>query len=276
VRAAAALARLERRAVRASTPHSGGAMAWRVWGRGRPLVLLHGASGSWAHWIRNIPSLARRMRVYAADMPGFGDSDMPAAPHTADALADAVAEAIERLVPAPAPLDLAGFSFGGIIGGLVAARLGARLQTLVLIGAGGLGVPPPRPRPLVRLDGAMTAQQAAHAHRENLGRLMFGNPRRVDDLAVLVQAENLRRARFKSGTIPTSSILRDALPAVRARVRGTWGGRDAFVGPHLSAYRDTLAAVAPEATFRVIEGAGHWVIYEAAAKVNAALRDDLL
>ncbi len=269
------MARLEARAARASTPLVAGAMTWRVWGRGRPLVLLHGASGSWAHWIRNIPALARRARVYGADMPGFGDSDMPAPPHTADALADAVAAGIERLVPPPATLDLAGFSFGGIIGGLVAARLGPRLETLVLIGAGGLGVSPPPLPPLVRFDGAMTAQEAARAHRENLGRLMFGDPARVDDLAVLVQTENLRRARFKSGTIPTSSILRDTLPAVRARVRGIWGGRDAFVGPHLRSYRDTLVAAAPGAEFRVIEGAGHWVIYEAAAKVNAAVREAL-
>ena len=60
--------------------------------------------------------------------------------------------------------------------------------------------------PLVRLDGAMTTRQAAHAQRENLGRLMFGDPHRVDDLAVLVQAENLRRARFKSDIFPMVTI----------------------------------------------------------------------
>lgn len=269
------LARLEARASRETTPHAAGAMAWRVWGKGRPVVLLHGASGSWAHWIRNIPALAGRARVYAADMPGFGDSDLPALPHTADTLAAAVADGIERLVPPPAALDLAGFSFGGIIGGLVAARLGARLESLVLIGAGGLGVSPPPLPALVRIDGAMTAREAARAQRENLGRLMFGDAARVDKLAVRVQAENLRRARFKSGTIPTSSVLREALPTVRARVWGIWGSRDAFVGPHLRAYRETLAAAAPAARFRVIEGAGHWVIYEAAAKVNAVLREAL-
>jgi pimeloyl-ACP methyl ester carboxylesterase len=245
---------------------------WRLWGAGRPLVLLHGASGSWTHWIRNIPDLAARARVHAADMPGFGDSDLPAGAHTADALADILADAVESLVPPPAPLDLAGFSFGGIIGGLVAARLGARVGTLVLIGSGGLGLPPAPLPPLARIDGAMSEAERAAAHRDNLGRLMFADPARVDDLAVLLQTDNLRRARFKSGASPVSSVLRDALPGVRARVCGIWGARDAFVGPHLAGYRQTLVAAAPGAQFRAIEGAGHWVIYEAAAEINAALR----
>src|SRR3546814_6277896 len=45
-----------------------GQMVWRLWGEGPPLVLLHGGSGSWTHWFRNIPALARRYRVIAADL----------------------------------------------------------------------------------------------------------------------------------------------------------------------------------------------------------------
>ena len=25
-----------------------------MWGEGRPLVLLHGGTGSWMHWVRNV------------------------------------------------------------------------------------------------------------------------------------------------------------------------------------------------------------------------------
>lgn len=244
-------------------------MVWRSWGHGPPLVLLHGASGSWTHWIRNVLPLARERRVLAADMPGYGDSDAPPEPHTADGLADLVAAGIDAVLPSPAEFDIAGFSFGGIIGGLVAVRLGRRVRNLVLLGAGGLGVPPAPIPPLLRLAPGMTEADERRVHRENLKIVMIGDPDAVDDLAVSLQINNIRRARFKSGTIPVSDVLRQALPKIPARIAGIWGSRDAFGG--IDERRAVLAAVQPDLPFRVIDGAGHWTPYEAAAEVNAAL-----
>lgn len=201
------VSRIESLGTREVTPCAGGSMVWRVWGRGQPLVLLHGASGSWTHWIRNVVPLADQFRVLAPDMPGFGDSTAAPASHTADALADLVAHALDAIVPGPEPFDLAGFSFGGIIAGLVAARVGARVRTLILLGAGGLALPKAPMPPLLRVEAGMTTGELAHVHRENLRALMIGNPDRADDLAVFVQMENIRRARFKSGTIPESDTL---------------------------------------------------------------------
>ncbi|MEG2631610.1 MAG: alpha/beta hydrolase, partial [Comamonas sp.] len=52
---------LQARARRVTTPIAeGGQMVWHVWGEGAgglPLVLLHGGSGSWTHWVRNIEAL---------------------------------------------------------------------------------------------------------------------------------------------------------------------------------------------------------------------------
>ncbi len=48
------VSRLEALATRSITPVGSGSMVWRSWGQGPALVLLHGASGSWTHWIRNI------------------------------------------------------------------------------------------------------------------------------------------------------------------------------------------------------------------------------
>src|SRR2546430_17050034 len=126
---AAFVSRMESFGTRAVIPCEAGAMVWRIWGEGPPLVLLHGASGSWTHWIRNILPLAARFRVLVPDMPGFGDSDAPPEPHTADGLADLLAASLDVMLPPPARFDLAGFSFGGIIGSLVAARLVHRRAT---------------------------------------------------------------------------------------------------------------------------------------------------
>ena len=263
--------RIESLATRIVTQVAGGAMVWRAWGQGRPLVLLHGASGSWTHWIRNVLPLAQRFRVLAPDMPGYGDSDAPPEPHTADALADLVAAGIDQVLPSPTRFQLAGFSFGAIIGGLVAARLGARVRTLVVLGPGGLGLDPAPPRTLLRLEPGMDAQAVRRVHRENLRVLMLACPESADDLAVTLQIDNVGRARFKSGTIPVSDVLRRALPAVRAHLVGIWGGRDAFTGHHLAESRQVLAEADPTLEARVIETAGHWVNYEAASEVNALL-----
>jgi pimeloyl-ACP methyl ester carboxylesterase len=262
---------VEARARRTVTPVASGAMVWRVWGAGPPLVLLHGASGSWTHWIRNVLPLAEHFRVLAPDMPGYGESDAPPEPHTADALADLVAAGIDRMLPAPAVLDVAGFSFGAIIGGLVAARLGSRVRTLVLLGPGGLGLTPAPPRALLRLEPGMGPEAIRHVHRENLRTLMLADPESADELAVTLQIDNVRRARFKSGTIPVSDVLARALPAIRAHLAGIWGGRDAFTSHHLAESRRVLAAADPRFAMRVVEGAGHWINYEAAEEVNALL-----
>ena len=265
----AQIARIEAAAARAVAPVASGAMVWRVWGAGPPLVLLHGASGSWTHWIRNVVPLAARYRVLAPDMPGYGDSDAPPEPHTAGRMADLVAAGIRWMLPPPAVFDLAGFSFGAIIGGLVAARLGARVRTLVLLGPGGLGLEPAPPRTLLRLEPGMGPEAIRHVHRENLRTLMLADPESADELAVTLQIDNVRRARFKSGTIPVSDVLLRALPAVRAHLAGLWGGRDAFTSHHQAEIRAVLATADPRIETRVIGPAGHWVSYEAAREVNA-------
>jgi pimeloyl-ACP methyl ester carboxylesterase len=273
--AAAIVSQIESLGTRAITPCAAGPMVWRIWGEGSPLVLLHGASGSWTHWIRNVLPLAARFRVLVPDMPGFGDSDAPLEPHTADGLAGLVASGLDAILPRPAELDVAGFSFGGIIGGLVAARLPRRIRTLVLLGTGGLALGRTTTRPLLRIQSGMAPEEIRHVYRENLRTLMIASPDKVDDLAVFLQIENLRRTRFRSGDIPESDVLLKALPTIQARITSICGSLDAFTGPHLADCRRILASAQPDLDFRVIEGAGHWTPYEAADQVNAILSDML-
>ena len=87
------------------------------WGQSEPcVVLLHGGYGSWAHWIRVIPKLQAYATVIAPDMPGFGQSDSPPEPQSAESVARPLAEAIRQQV-GDRTLILAGFSFGGAIAG---------------------------------------------------------------------------------------------------------------------------------------------------------------
>lgn len=257
------------------TPCGRGTMVWRSWGSGPPVLLLHGGTGSWLHWMRNIEPLAAHFRVLVPDLPGYGDSDDPADLNSLDALVDAVVAGLERLAPPPAVLQMVGFSFGGIVGGLAAARMGTQVRTLVLSGTGGMATPYEPLPPLLRVPPGAEADAVMAAHRENLGRLMFGDPHRVDPLAVHVHVENLRKSRFRTGAIPRSDRLLQVLPSIRARLGAIWGERDAFAVPYVERRREILSAVQPGLDFRVIEGAGHWAVYEAANRVNADLLEML-
>jgi pimeloyl-ACP methyl ester carboxylesterase len=271
---AALVARIAAAAARTATPFDGGRMVWRRWGAGPPVVLLHGASGSWTHWIRNVDALAATFSLLVPDLPGFGDSDTLPEPHTAERLAEAVAAGLAAVCPAPAPLDLVGFSFGSIVAGLTAARLGARVRRLVLIGPGGMAFRSEvGARVLARVEPGMGEAEVREVHRQNLRALMLGRPEAADDLAVHLQIDNVRRARFRSGTIPMSDVLLRAMPAVRARITAMFGERDAFAVPYLDERRQTLGRFQPDLDFRVVEGAGHWVIYEAPDAVHRALRE---
>ena len=64
------------RAIRLTTPCGDGDMVWHMWGERQagalPLVMLHGGSGSWTHWIRNIDALvAAGYQIWLPDLPGL-------------------------------------------------------------------------------------------------------------------------------------------------------------------------------------------------------------
>ncbi len=253
------------------TSFDGGHMEWRVWGHGSPLVLLHGGHGSWTHWIRNVLPLAGRYRVIAPDLPGYGGSDPPPGEIDAEALAAIVVAGLDQVDGHEAPAAFAGFSFGGVMAGYVAARMPERVRRLVLLGAGGLALPRPPPPRLVKWQEAATEAESRAAHRANLQSVMIADPRKVDDLAVYLQAENTRRARLRSRSISLTDALIRQLDQVHLPLAGIWGERDAMTGSYVDTRRELLRRLDPGCPFLVVKGAGHWVQYEAAAEVNAGL-----
>ena len=259
-------------AQRIETPCGDGAMVWRVWGNGPPLILLHGGYGSWTHWIRNVLVLARRFTVIAPDLPGLGESSTPPEPHTAEGLAAIIVEGLDIVLSKDAAPHIAGFSFGGVLGGHVAAQLGDRLRALTLVGSNGLGLVR-QPTALQRVPAGVSADEALAVHRHNLGALMIADPAKIDELALYIQSQNAPRGRVRSRRFSRADTLARALPLVKARLDGIWGARDATAYPHLDERARVLRSFQPGARFEVIAGAGHWVQYEAAERFNPLLAE---
>lgn len=269
----AQIAALERGSARRETPCGAGRMVWRRWGEGRPVILLHGGSGSWLHWFRTIPALSGAgYEVWAADLPGLGDSDMPGDPPTPRTSGAAVAGGIEQLFPDGRTPDLVGFSFGAHVGTAAAVLLGRKIRTFTLSGSAALGLPHTRLDFAKERIGMSEAERDA-VHRANLEMLMFADPRRIDPLAVRIQSLNIAKARFRSRVFAPTDEIRRMLPEVAVPVRALWGELDNIADGDVAARLDLIRALRPEMLSRTIPGAGHWAAYEAADAFNAALME---
>jgi len=265
------LARLDEGAAHATTPCGAGSMAWRSWGEGPALVLLHGGSGSWRHWVRTIPAFAGGWRVLAPDHPGLGESELPSAPYSPSSIAAIIAQGVETLLAPGERYDLVGFSFGGLIAGHLAAQHGDRVRSLTINGSGGLGVPR-SPTPLEKVR-SKTGAERIEAHRTNLSRLMIHDVARIDDLAIAIQDWNSIHARLDSRQFAQTMTLAEAITAATAPLNAIWGGRDATGWPHIEDRRVALQALRPTVDFRIVPDAGHWTAYEAPEAFNAILRE---
>ena len=268
----ACVARVAAEAERIETPCGAGGMVWRRWGAGPPLVLFHGGYGAWTHWIRNVLPLAREFTVIAPDLPGLGESATPPEPHSAEGLAAILVQGLETLLQSGEPFHLAGFSFGGLLGGHVAAAMGERVRGFTIVGSNGLGLVR-QPTELDRVRPHMSEEEKIAVHRHNLGVLMIADKTKIDELAVYLQSTNAPRGRVKSRRFSRGDTLALALPRVKARLSGIWGGRDATAYPYLEERARVLRGVQPRARFEVIPDAGHWVQYEAPLRFNPLLAE---
>ena len=251
------------------------ATAWRQWGQDGPaVVLLNGGTGSWMHWVRNIPALKDRYRVFVADLPGMGDSGVPPVIEPVEELVrlsgTIIASGIEGLLGRSEPVHIVGFSFGSMVGAHAAARLGTQVETFTMVGASGLGLAFAGPGRLRRPEPEMTEDELGEVHRYNMTTLLFADPANADELALEMQIRNAAKIRIRSHTSAVTSILREALPAIRARLGAIWGGRDPFL-PARAEREALLRRFDPDTPVHIVEGAGHWVPYEGAEAFNRCL-----
>jgi pimeloyl-ACP methyl ester carboxylesterase len=251
---------------------------WHAWGaHQRPtLVLLHGGSGSWTHWVRNIAPLAGAgWRVLVPDLPGFGDSDLPPGCSDVPQLPAHLHAGLQQIAP-QGPVSIAGFSFGGMTGALWLANYPEDAQALVLVGAPGLGLSSPQRTPLKGWRHLPTAEQQNEVHRHNLMALMFQHAHSLDELALALHAANVARDRMPRRRLSSTPIVAEALPRLRARVSAIYGEHDALYLGRLAEVEQALPRWASHwGQWHTVPDAGHWVIYEAAEAFNAALLGQL-
>lgn len=243
-----------------------------------PLLLLHGVGADKDNWTRVGAKLTKRYRVYAVDLPGFGESSKPAGGHyrIEDQVANVAAIAkvlkLERF-------DLGGNSMGGWISAAYAIAHPEQVKSLWLLDPAGVhsaqdsemitliknGQPPP-----------LFARNVEDFHR--LIHFAMEDPPFIPApvAAVLAkrQADNyaLNVVIFKQlreDSPPLDSQLA-ALPAPLATpTLITWGDHDRLL--HVSG-AEILHKLLPNSTVAILPNIGHLPMLEAPA---AAARDYL-
>jgi pimeloyl-ACP methyl ester carboxylesterase len=253
-------------------------------GSGVPtIVLLHGGTGGGANWFRMLGPLARRYRVLAPDLPGFGLSqsallEPPLGWTTARLLRGWLAAVRARDVL------VVGTSFGGLAALRLAQLSPDRVTRLLLLSSAGLGRRLPlavrlATLPLLTRAGVRPSRRGTAAvfrtmltsDRSELTR------REVEPLLDYLHASAkiagtaylARTLRLFAGPRGQREIVTPAeFAALRIPISFVWGERDPFL-PLSHARR--AACHCRDARVSVLDGVGHSPNWERPAEVIAAV-----
>ena len=109
----------------------------RTGGNGPAIVLVHGITGSSAHWAPVLPLLAENYTVIAPDLLGHGQSAKPRGDYSLGAYASGIRDLLGAIGHDRG--TIVGHSLGGGVAMQMAYQFPERCERLVLVSSGGLG-----------------------------------------------------------------------------------------------------------------------------------------
>jgi pimeloyl-ACP methyl ester carboxylesterase len=258
-------------------------------GEGPPLVFVHGLIERWTQWVEQLSVFASSHRVIAMDLPGFGDSPMPAEKISVPGYARTIEQLLDALQLSAA--TFVGHSMGGFTSVELAINFPQRVQRLVLVSPAGLSTYN-NPRDL-RLVAQMRrfrwivnpyhARVAAHAELlARRPRLRLLEPtthvvaRHSDRLPAPFVAEFVRglgAPGYIEGMAANFDYdYRDRLGEIACPTLIVWGEHDRVV---TAKDADLYERLIPNSRKVIFKDTGHMVMIERAAAFNALLEEFL-
>lgn len=233
-----------------------GIVHYEVYGRGRPVILLHGWLGSWGLWQDTMTVLGRFYRTYALDFWGFGESGKKRTTYAVQDFVSLVNQFMEQLGIVRAPL--VGHSMGGTVSLSVAIQYPQRVSKVIVVGSPIVGSSLALP---LKLAGyrwiAYLLFSNMRLFRWGLriaSPLICGDPRFPD-----MMDRDLSRTTLESFLISIASLrrtdLRPYLPSIRVPVMGIYGDKDNIVHPR---QWQPLKTGVPHAVIKRFPNAGHF------------------
>ncbi len=243
-----------------------------------PVVFVHGLGGNWQNWLENLPRIAQGRRALALDLPGFGESEMPASKISISGYAELVDAWLERL--GVGHVAVVGNSMGGFIAAELAIRYPERVERLALVSAAGISITNLRRRPTMTIAraatvvGALTASRSrAIIARERLRHAVISPVIRHPTLIAPDLLYEVMQGSGKPGYIDaldalTSYDFRDRIGEIRAPALIVWGREDVLV-PVRDA--DEFERQIPSSRRLIMDDTGHAPMLERPEHFNRCL-----
>lgn len=206
-------------------------------GKGRPVLLLHGGLANSNYWGYVIPILVRHhFKVIALDSRGHGRSTRTAEPYSYARMADDVIAVLDYLQLHR--VDMVGWSDGGIIGLYIAMHHPERLRRLYAYGANA------DPTGVKDVGDSLTFQQYLEQTRADYAALS-PSPQDYDALRAQIEAMWTGQPDFTS----------DAMHRITARTAIADGAYDEAIKREHTEY---LAQAIPGATLVILPDVSHF------------------
>ena len=250
-----------------------GIVHYEVYGRGRPVILLHGWLGSWGLWQETMANLGRNYRTYALDFWGFGESGKKRESYAVQDFVSLVDQFMEHLGIERAPL--VGHSMGGTVSLSVALQYPHRVRKVVVVGSPIVG------SSLSLLLKLFGRRMVAFVIFHNLWGLRLGfrlmspfytrDPRWSD-----MMDRDLSDTTLESFLLSIASLretdLRSRLHQLQIPAMGIYGDKDIVVHPEQ--WKPMLAGI-PHARIERFPRAGHFPMLDEPQRFQELLRDFL-
>jgi pimeloyl-ACP methyl ester carboxylesterase len=110
----------------------GSLVHYETFGRGQPIIFIHGWLGSWRYWVPIMEDLAKDHRTYALDLWGFGDSDKSQERYDIDDYVALLLDFMDELGVWRAPL--VGHTLGAAVAAQLAAAQPERVSRVLAVG----------------------------------------------------------------------------------------------------------------------------------------------
>jgi len=237
-----------------------GVVHYEVYGRGRPVILLHGWLGSWGLWQETMGVLGRSYRTYALDFWGFGESGKKRTSYAVQDFVSLVDQFMDQLGIDRAPL--VGHSMGGTVSLLVSIQFPQRVSQVVVVGSPIVGSSLALPLKLAgRRPIAFMLFNLMAAFRLGIrlaSPVICKDPRFPEMLD-----RDLTRTTLESFLLSIASLrrtdLRPMLDRVVVPAMGMYGDRDVIVHPR---QWQPLVEGIPAASVKRFPNAGHFIMLD--------------
>lgn len=250
-----------------------GIVHYEVFGRGRPVILLHGWLGSWGLWQETMAFLGSFYRTYALDFWGFGESGNKRQTYAVQDFVQLVDQFMDLLGIAEAPL--VGHSMGGTVSLLTAIHFPTRVSKVAVVGS-----------PMV---GSSLSWLLKLFGRRGIGFVVYHNiwlfKLSYHLLAPLYSKDtnwakmmdrDISRTTLESFQHSIASLrhtdIRPHLSRIKIPAMGIFGAKDIVVSPRQ--WKPMLAGI-PHARIERFENAGHFVMLDEPTRFMKYLKDFL-